>query len=49
MVEFFIRMRAEAYGISDVGLQREHNEDSFAVLADYREKKGGPKDGGRKK
>ena len=28
-------MRAEAYGISDVGLQREHNEDSFAVLGDY--------------
>jgi protein phosphatase len=28
-------MRAVAYGISDVGLQREHNEDSFAVLSDY--------------
>jgi len=28
-------MRAEAYGISDVGLQREHNEDSFAVLPDF--------------
>jgi protein phosphatase len=28
-------MRAVAHGISDVGLQREHNEDSFAVLADY--------------
>jgi protein phosphatase len=27
-------MRAVAYGISDVGLQREHNEDSFTVLAD---------------
>ena len=28
-------MRAVAHGISDVGLQREHNEDSFAVLADH--------------
>jgi serine/threonine protein phosphatase PrpC len=28
-------MRAVAHGISDVGLQREHNEDSFAVLSDY--------------
>jgi protein phosphatase len=28
-------MRALAFGISDVGLQREHNEDSFAVLADH--------------
>jgi serine/threonine protein phosphatase PrpC len=27
-------MRAVAHGISDVGLQREHNEDSFAVLSD---------------
>ncbi|MCA9630356.1 MAG: Stp1/IreP family PP2C-type Ser/Thr phosphatase [Myxococcales bacterium] len=28
-------MRAKAAGISDVGLQREHNEDSFAVLDDH--------------
>src|ERR1700749_2187698 len=28
-------MRAVAHGISDVGLQREHNEDRFAVLSDY--------------
>jgi serine/threonine protein phosphatase PrpC len=28
-------MRAIATGLSDVGLQREHNEDSFVVLADY--------------
>ncbi|HEX7669174.1 MAG TPA: Stp1/IreP family PP2C-type Ser/Thr phosphatase [Polyangiaceae bacterium] len=28
-------MRAVAHGISDVGLQREHNEDSFAVLSDH--------------
>lgn len=27
-------MRAVAAGISDVGLQREHNEDSFAILGD---------------
>src|ERR1043165_7623275 len=30
-----MRMRAVAHGISDVGLQREHNEDSFAVLSDH--------------
>jgi protein phosphatase len=30
-----MRMRAVAHGISDVGLQREHNEDSFAVLQDH--------------
>lgn len=29
------RLRAKAAGISDVGLQREHNEDSFAVLDDH--------------
>jgi protein phosphatase len=28
-------MRALAYGISDVGLQREHNEDCFVVLGDH--------------
>jgi protein phosphatase len=28
-------MRAIATGLSDVGLQREHNEDSFIVLSDY--------------
>lgn len=28
-------MRAVAFGISDVGLQREHNEDSFTVLSDF--------------
>jgi protein phosphatase len=28
-------MRAVAHGISDVGLQREHNEDSFAVLSEH--------------
>lgn len=28
-------MRAIAVGLTDVGLQREHNEDSFAVLADH--------------
>jgi protein phosphatase len=28
-------MRAVAHGVSDVGLQREHNEDSFAVLSDH--------------
>src|SRR5579872_5277240 len=28
-------MRALAAGLSDVGLQREHNEDSFVVLKDY--------------
>src|SRR4051812_18693246 len=28
-------MRAIAIGLSDVGLQREHNEDSFVVLNDY--------------
>jgi protein phosphatase len=28
-------MRAVAAGLSDVGLQREHNEDSFVVLQDY--------------
>ncbi len=28
------RLRAVAAGISDVGLQRDHNEDSFAILSD---------------
>lgn len=28
-------MRARAAGISDVGLQREHNEDSFTILDDH--------------
>ena len=28
-------MRALAAGLSDVGLQREHNEDSFVVLKEY--------------
>src|SRR5678816_156480 len=28
-------MRAIAAGISDVGLQRDHNEDSFAILQDH--------------
>src|SRR5258708_25514272 len=28
-------MRAVAAGLSDVGLQREHNEDSFVVLKEY--------------
>src|ERR1700682_1294288 len=28
-------MRAIAAGVSDVGLQREHNEDSFVVLKEY--------------
>ncbi|HKQ71421.1 MAG TPA: Stp1/IreP family PP2C-type Ser/Thr phosphatase [Polyangiaceae bacterium] len=28
-------MRANATGLSDVGLQREHNEDSFVVLNEY--------------
>ena len=28
-------MRALAAGLSDVGLQREHNEDSFVVLSEY--------------
>lgn len=28
-------MRAVAHGITDVGLQREHNEDCFAVAPDY--------------
>src|SRR5688572_33441023 len=28
-------MRAIAAGASDVGLQREHNEDSFVVLKEY--------------
>ncbi len=35
MIRFLREMRAVAHGISDVGLQREHNEDSFAVLADH--------------
>jgi protein phosphatase len=29
-------MRATAAGISDVGLQRDHNEDSFAILKEHR-------------
>ena len=29
-------MRAVAAGISDVGLQRDHNEDSFAILKEHR-------------
>jgi PPM family protein phosphatase len=29
-----VRLRALAAGISDVGLQRDHNEDSFAILND---------------
>ena len=28
-------MRAVAWGLTDVGLQREHNEDSFVVLKDF--------------
>jgi protein phosphatase len=28
-------MRAKAAGVSDVGLQREHNEDSFAVVPQH--------------
>jgi PPM family protein phosphatase len=28
-------MRANAAGMTDVGLQRDHNEDSYAVLAEY--------------
>src|SRR5215470_6915218 len=28
-------MRAIASGMTDVGLQRDHNEDSYAVLAEY--------------
>ena len=28
-------MRAVAYGMTDVGLQRDHNEDSYAVLSEY--------------
>ncbi|HEY3233699.1 MAG TPA: Stp1/IreP family PP2C-type Ser/Thr phosphatase [Polyangiaceae bacterium] len=28
-------MRAAAFGISDVGLQRDHNEDSFAILSEH--------------
>jgi len=28
-------MRAVAWGLTDVGLQREHNEDSFVVLKEY--------------
>jgi len=28
-------MRAVAAGLSDVGLQREHNEDSFVVLKEF--------------
>ena len=28
-------MRAIASGLTDVGLQRDHNEDSYAVLAEY--------------
>lgn len=28
-------MRAIAYGMTDVGLQRDHNEDSYAVLSEY--------------
>ncbi len=28
-------MRAVAYGMTDVGLQRDHNEDSYAVLNEY--------------
>jgi len=28
-------MRAIATGLSDVGLQREHNEDSFIVLTEH--------------
>ena len=33
--EFGALMRALAAGLSDVGLQREHNEDSFVVLKEY--------------
>ncbi|MEY4550834.1 MAG: hypothetical protein RL685_7029, partial [Pseudomonadota bacterium] len=29
------QLRARGVGITDVGLQREHNEDAFAVLADH--------------
>ena len=28
-------MRAVASGVTDVGLQRDHNEDSFAILDDH--------------
>lgn len=28
-------MRAVAFGMTDVGLQRDHNEDSYAVLSEY--------------
>jgi len=28
-------MRAIASGMTDVGLQRDHNEDSYAVLSEY--------------
>ena len=28
-------MRAIASGLTDVGLQRDHNEDSYAVLSEY--------------
>ncbi|HEY0467377.1 MAG TPA: protein phosphatase 2C domain-containing protein, partial [Polyangiaceae bacterium] len=28
-------MRAVAAGVTDVGLQRDHNEDSFAILEDH--------------
>ena len=30
-----MRLPFVAHGISDVGLQREHNEDSFVVLNEY--------------
>lgn len=30
-----MRLRALAAGISDVGLQRDHNEDSYAILTDH--------------
>jgi len=28
-------VRAVAAGVTDVGLQRDHNEDSFAILEDH--------------
>ena len=30
-----VSLKASGVGITDVGLQRDHNEDTFAVLADH--------------